>query len=212
MRLVGSNVGPGKSIVDGVPVPLLALLHFVIAMALLWPLVRVSRLRHVKRDEWFNLLLQALFGTFGFTLPMLGGVQRTSAVAAGGITSTIPVVVALLSWPILKERPNGRALASIALAIVGVVVINLAHVDQSAGGETSFTGNAAGGVVSPEASTREPQFATRAACRAPPTCPPQRSKFTRRCTIARLTRAFPASLGRAPRRLRLVCVPDPRAC
>jgi drug/metabolite transporter (DMT)-like permease len=151
MRLVGSNVGTGKSIVDVVPVPLLALLHFVIAMAVLWPLVRVSRLRHVKRDEWFNLLLQALFGTFGFTLPMLGGVQRTSAVAAGGITSTIPVVVALLSWPILKERPNGRALASIALAIVGVVVINLAHVDQSAGGETSFTGNAAGGVVSPEA-------------------------------------------------------------
>jgi drug/metabolite transporter (DMT)-like permease len=114
MRLVGSNVGTGKSIVDVVPVPLLALLHFVIAMALLWPLVRVSRLRHVKRDEWFNLFLQALFGTFGFTLPMLGGVQRTSAVAAGGITSTIPVVVALLSWPILKERPNGRALASIA--------------------------------------------------------------------------------------------------
>lgn len=151
MLLVGSNVGIGKSIVDFVPVPLLALLHFVIAMALLWPLVRVSRLRHVKRDEWFNLLLQALFGTFGFTLPMLGGVQRTSAVAAGGITSTIPVVVALLSWLILKERPNGRALASIALAIVGVVVINLAHVDQSAGGETSFTGNAAGGVVSPEA-------------------------------------------------------------
>jgi drug/metabolite transporter (DMT)-like permease len=105
----------------------------------------------VKRDEWFNLFLQALFGTFGFTLPMLGGLQRTSAVAAGGITSTIPVVVALLSWPILKERPNGRALASIALAIVGVVVINLAHVDQSAGGETSFTGTAAGGVVSPEA-------------------------------------------------------------
>jgi drug/metabolite transporter (DMT)-like permease len=151
MRLVGSNVGTGKSIVDVVPVPLLALLRFVIAMALLWPLVRVSRLRHVKRDEWFNLLLQALFGTFGFTLLMLGGVQRTSAVAAGGITSTIPAVVALLSWLILKERPNGRALASIALAIVGVVVINLAHVDQSAGGETSFTGNAAGGVVNPEA-------------------------------------------------------------
>jgi hypothetical protein len=84
MLLVGSNVGIGKSIVDFVPVPLLALLHFVIAMALLWPLVRVSRLRHVKRDEWFNLLLLALFVTFGFTLPMLGGVQRTSAVAAGG--------------------------------------------------------------------------------------------------------------------------------
>lgn len=141
MLLVGSNVGIGKSIVEFVPVPLFALLRFVIAMAVLWPLLRVSRLRRVKRDEWLNLFLQALFGTFGFTLLMLNGVQRTSAVAAGVITSTIPAVVALLSWLILKERPNGRALASIALAIVGVVVINLAHVNQNAGGETSFTGN-----------------------------------------------------------------------
>ena len=141
MLLVGSNVGIGKSIVEFVPVPLFALLRFVIAMAVLWPLLRVSKLRRVKRDEWVNLFLQALFGTFGFTLLMLNGVQRTSAVAAGVITSTIPAVVALLSWLILKERPNGRALASIALAIVGVVVINLAHGEQNPAGESSFTGN-----------------------------------------------------------------------
>ena len=141
MLLVGSNVGIGKSIVEFVPVPLFALLRFVIAMAVLWPLLRVTKLRRVKRDEWINLFLQALFGTFGFTLLMLNGVQRTSAVAAGVITSTIPAVVALLSWLILKERPNGRALASIALAIVGVVVINLAHGEQNPAGESSFTGN-----------------------------------------------------------------------
>ncbi|MFL9965359.1 DMT family transporter [Paraburkholderia sediminicola] len=141
MLLVGSNVGIGKSIVEFVPVPLFALLRFVIAMAVLWPLLRVAKLRRVKRDEWINLFLQALFGTFGFTLLMLNGVHRTSAVAAGVITSTIPAVVALLAWLILKERPNGRALASIALAIVGVVVINLAHVEHNAGGATSFTGN-----------------------------------------------------------------------
>ena len=110
MLLVGSNVGIGKSIVEFVPVPLFALLRFVIAMAVLWPLLRVTKLRRVKRDEWLNLFLQALFGTFGFTLMMLNGVHRTSAVAAGVITSTIPAVVALLSWLILKERPNGRAL------------------------------------------------------------------------------------------------------
>ncbi|MFL9895015.1 DMT family transporter [Paraburkholderia sp. RL17-381-BIF-C] len=141
MLLVGTNVGIGKSIVEFVPVPLFALLRFVIAMAVLWPLLRVAKLRRVKRDEWLNLFLQALFGTFGFTLLMLGGVQRTSAVAAGVITSTIPAVVALLSWLILKERPNGRALASIALAIVGVLVINLAHVDHNADGESSLAGN-----------------------------------------------------------------------
>ncbi len=141
MLLVGSNVGIGKSIVGFIPVPVFALLRFVIAMAVLWPLLRVAKLRRVKPGEWLNLFLQALFGTFGFTLLMLGGVQRTSAVAAGVITSTIPAVVALLSWLILKERPGGRALASIGLAIVGVVVINLAQAGQGARNEASVTGN-----------------------------------------------------------------------
>jgi drug/metabolite transporter (DMT)-like permease len=143
MLLVGSNVGIGKSIVAFVPVPLFALLRFVIAMAVLWPLLRVSKLRRVKSHEWLNLFLQALFGTFGFTLLMLGGVHRTSAVAAGVITSTIPAVVALFSWIFLKEKPDGRALASIALAIVGVVVINLAQsqAHTNATAESSFAGN-----------------------------------------------------------------------
>lgn len=143
MLLVGSNVGIGKSIVAFVPVPFFALLRFVIAMAVLWPLLRLSKMKQVKRGEWFNLFLQALFGTFGFTLLMLNGVHRTSAVAAGVITSTIPAVVALFSWLFLRERPDGRALASIALAVAGVVVINLAHASDAAGGEaaSSVAGN-----------------------------------------------------------------------
>jgi drug/metabolite transporter (DMT)-like permease len=143
MLLVGSNVGIGKSIVAFVPVPLFALLRFVIAMAVLWPLLRVNKLRRVKAGEWLNLFLQALFGTFGFTLLMLNGVHRTSAVAAGVITSTIPAVVALFSWIFLKEKPDRRALASIALAIAGVVVINLAHAGAATGpsSESSFAGN-----------------------------------------------------------------------
>ncbi|KWF88860.1 multidrug DMT transporter permease [Burkholderia diffusa] len=132
MLLVGSNVGIGKSIVVFVPVAILATLRFVIAIAVLWPLFSPVKMRAVRRAEWLNLFLQAFFGTFMFTLLMLNGVQRTSAVAAGVITSTIPAIVALFAWLILREKPNGRALASIALAIAGVVTINLAN--GSAGG------------------------------------------------------------------------------
>ncbi|MEM5330630.1 DMT family transporter [Paraburkholderia sp. JHI2823] len=142
MLLVGSNVGIGKSIVAFIPVPLFALLRFVIALAVLGPLLRRSRMQHVKRGEWVNLFLQALFGTFGFTLLMLGGVQRTSAVAAGVITSTIPAVVALFSWLFLRERPGARTLASIALAITGIAVVNLTHLGESAdAGASSLLGN-----------------------------------------------------------------------
>ncbi|PXX13628.1 threonine/homoserine efflux transporter RhtA [Paraburkholderia tropica] len=141
MLLVGSNVGIGKSIVAFLPVPLFALLRFVIALAVLWPLLRLSRMRRVKRDEWINLFLQALFGTFGFTLLMLGGVHRTSAVAAGVITSTIPAVVALFAWLFLRERPDARAFASIALAIAGIAVVNLAHTDAGSHNPGSLAGN-----------------------------------------------------------------------
>lgn len=149
MLFVGSNVGIGKSIVVFVPVAILATLRFVIAIAVLWPLFSPVKMRAVRRAEWLNLFLQAFFGTFMFTLLMLNGVQRTSAVAAGVITSTIPAIVALFAWLILREKPNGRALVSIALAIAGVVTINLANGSagrasaHGAGGASagSLTGN-----------------------------------------------------------------------
>jgi drug/metabolite transporter (DMT)-like permease len=145
MLLVGSNVGIGKSIVAFVPVPLFALLRFVIALAVLWPLLRLSKMRRVKRGEWLNLFLQALFGTFGFTLLMLGGVSRTSAVAAGVITSTIPAIVALFAWLFLGERPGVRAVASVVLAMIGIVVVNLSQA-QAASSATA-TGSLAGNLM-----------------------------------------------------------------
>ncbi|MBY4871015.1 DMT family transporter [Burkholderia sp. Bp9017] len=138
MLFVGSNVGIGKSIVVFVPVAILATLRFVIAIAVLWPLFSPVKMRAVRRAEWLNLFLQAFFGTFMFTLLMLNGVQHTSAVAAGVITSTIPAIVALFAWLILREKPNGRALVSIALAIAGVVTINLA---SNGAGSASAHGN-----------------------------------------------------------------------
>ncbi|MBU9356495.1 DMT family transporter [Burkholderia multivorans] len=143
MLFVGVNVGIGKSIVAFVPVALLATLRFVIAIAALWPLFNPAKMRAVRRAEWLNLFLQAFFGTFMFTLLMLNGVQRTSAVAAGVITSTIPAIVALFAWLFLGEKPNGRALVSIVLAIAGVVTINLASGNASAQGAPagSLTGN-----------------------------------------------------------------------
>ncbi len=145
MLLVGSNVGIGKSIVAFVPVPLFALLRFVIALAVLWPLVRPSKMRRVKRGEWVNLFLQAFFGTFGFTLLMLGGVSRTSAVAAGVITSTLPAIVALFAWLFLGERPGARAVVSVVLAMIGIVVVNLSQA-QTAGGAAA-AGSLAGNLM-----------------------------------------------------------------
>ena len=140
MLFVGSNVGIGKSIVVVVPILLFALLRFVIAVLVLSPLYRREKMKRVSRGEWINLFLQAFFGTFLFTLLMLGGVHRTTAVAAGVITSTIPAVVALLAWVFLKERPGPRAVSAIVLAVIGVVVVTLAR-DSGQTGPGSLEGD-----------------------------------------------------------------------
>jgi drug/metabolite transporter (DMT)-like permease len=140
MLFVGSNVGIGKSIVVVVPILLFALLRFVIAVLVLSPLYRREKMKQVSRGEWINLFLQAFFGTFLFTLLMLGGVHRTTAVAAGVITSTIPAVVALLAWVFLRERPGPRAVSAIVLAVIGVVVVTLAR-DSGQTGPGSLEGD-----------------------------------------------------------------------
>lgn len=140
MALVGVNVGLGKSIVLVVPVMLFGLLRFVVGVGILLPVYKPARMRAVRRAEWLGLFLQALFGTFLFTLFMLYGVSHTSALAAGVITSTIPAVVTLLSWPLLKERPNARALAAVGLAMAGMLIINTSHAGHH--GESSLLGNA----------------------------------------------------------------------
>ncbi|MCT7295401.1 MULTISPECIES: DMT family transporter [Ralstonia] len=133
MALVGSNVGFGKSIVAVMPVMLFALLRFLIAIVCMAPWYRPSRMRRVTRGEWTNLFLQAFFGTFGFTLLMLNGVRLTSALAAGIITSTIPAAVALLSWLVLREKPSGRTLVSVVLAVAGVAILNAYRGGESSG-------------------------------------------------------------------------------
>ncbi|WP_019451830.1 DMT family transporter [Cupriavidus sp. BIS7] len=145
MALVGSNVGLGKSIIAEVPVLLFALLRFLIAIVCLSPWYRPARMRQVSRAEWLNLFLMAFFGTFMFTLLMLGGVRLTSAMAAGVITSTIPATVAILSWLWLRERLSRRTVMSVLLAVSGIAVLNIArggggHGD-SAGGSGALIGN-----------------------------------------------------------------------
>ncbi|WP_020423734.1 EamA family transporter [Cupriavidus sp. WS] len=137
MALVGSNVGLGKAIVAYVPILLFALLRFAIAIVCLAPWYRPARMRAVSRGEWLNLFLQAFFGTFLFTLLMLGGVRLTSAMAAGVITSTIPATVALLSWLVLRERLSRRTVLSVLLAVAGIAVLNVARgTGHGAGGGT----------------------------------------------------------------------------
>ena len=141
MAMVGANVALGKFIVAQVPVFAFLLIRAAIACAVFLPEYRAHRRAGValSRSERRNLFLQAFLGIFLFSTCMLFGLRLTSAAAAGVITSTIPAAVALLSWIVLRERLPRAVAVSIALAIAGVAVLNLA---RDHGGQTNLAGNA----------------------------------------------------------------------
>lgn len=79
------------------------------------------------RDK-FSLVVQGLFGGFLFNVLMLSGLKFTSATMAGIIASIVPVFIVVFSYFILKERVTKNELISIAIAVTGIIFINLSKV------------------------------------------------------------------------------------
>ena len=123
MSLVGSYVALSKPLLTTFPVFLLALLRFAIGATAMahWLKKPLSEPPLSSRTRWL-LFFEAFFGNFLFSLCMLFGMRHTTAIAAGIIMSSIPAVVAALSWLWLKERISWRSWTGIACAAVGVAI------------------------------------------------------------------------------------------
>lgn len=144
MSLVGSYVALSKPLVLVFPVFLLAWLRFGIGGLAMWrwlkkPAHEPAISPHTRR----LLFLESFLGNFLFSLCMLFGVSMTTAVAAGVVMSSIPAVVALLSWVFLKERIGRRSAAGIVCAAIGIGLFSLQKgdpVQASASGTASVFG------------------------------------------------------------------------
>lgn len=133
MALVGSYVGLSKVLVLVLPVFLLAWLRFGIAAVAMagWVKRRPDETPLNTHDRRL-LFLESFFGNFLFSVCMLFGVARTSALAAGVIMAAIPAVVAILSRVILKERIAPRVAIGIACAVGGIALVSFG---KHAGGD-----------------------------------------------------------------------------
>ncbi|MDO9292714.1 MAG: DMT family transporter [Hydrogenophaga sp.] len=143
MSLVGSYVALSKPLVLVFPVFLLAWLRFGIGGLAMWRWLRKPADEAVISPRTRRLLfLESFLGNFLFSICMLFGVSLTTAVAAGLVMSSIPAVVAILSWLILKERIGRRTSAAIACAALGIGLFSLQKPDAgiAASAEASFLG------------------------------------------------------------------------
>jgi drug/metabolite transporter (DMT)-like permease len=146
MALVGSYVGLSKLLVAVIPVFLLAWLRFgIAAVAMAGWVKRPANEAPLSPHDRKLLFLESFLGNFLFSVCMLFGVARSTAVAAGVIMAGIPAAVALLSWLFLRERIAPRVLAGIACAVGGIALVSGskgAHGGAATGAEASWIGNA----------------------------------------------------------------------
>lgn len=127
MAIVGSAVVVGKLIVDGLPVMLAAGLTSAIAGAVLVPLllIRERGIPAVRRRDLGIILVQAFTGSFLWRIVLFYGLTLTTAAESGIITSTTPAAVGLLSFLLLGERLTRTRWIGIALAVLGILAINV---------------------------------------------------------------------------------------
>ncbi len=143
MMIVGSSVVAGKILVESVPVFLASELRFLIAALILVPLlIKWEGIPSLNKEDICLLFLQALCGVFLFSICMLYGLQYTTALESGIITSTLPAAVAGIAFFILREKPTRSKAIGIFLAVIGTLVINItgtfSHVER---GEAPLIGN-----------------------------------------------------------------------
>ena len=134
MAIVGMYVALSKPLTQAFPVFLLATLRFAIAAILMVPW-----LKHDAEVSSFvpapsvrsTLFWQSFFGNFLFSIFMLYGVSMTSATASGVILASLPAVVALLSWLLLKEKLRPSTIAAVFFAFGGVAALSVVKVPSS---------------------------------------------------------------------------------
>lgn len=145
MALVGSYVGLSKILVLVLPIFLLAWLRFGIAAVAMagWVKRQPGEAPLSRHDRWL-LFLESFFGNFLFSVCMLFGVARTSALAAGVIMAAIPAVVAILSSLLLHERITPRVAIGIACAVGGIALVSFG---KHAGGAGADAGGLLGNLL-----------------------------------------------------------------
>jgi drug/metabolite transporter (DMT)-like permease len=145
MALVGSYVALSKLLVAVFPVFLLAWLRFGIAAGAMAGWLRRARgERRLDARGRGLLFLESFFGNFLFSVCMLFGVARTTALAAGVILASIPAVVALMSRVFLGERIAPRVAAGIGCAVGGIALVSVSRHGAVGGTATAdaWIGNA----------------------------------------------------------------------
>jgi len=128
MAIIGASVSVGKLVIGYLPLFLASGLRYALSAAILfWLLGREGGMKQpLTRRQGVVLFLQSLTGQFLFSVLLLSGLNYISAAESGILTSTMPAVLALLSWLLLKEKIGWNKWLGIICVAAGMLLMNAA--------------------------------------------------------------------------------------
>ena len=100
-------------------------LRMVIALACILPLYRTISLSAYRRGDWKLLLPAVIFQPCLYFWLESAALGLTTSAQAGIISASVPLLVAVAAWMILKEPLSVRVTAGLLLSLAGVAVLTL---------------------------------------------------------------------------------------
>jgi len=125
MALFGSATPLSKLVTKDFPVFIAGGFRVFLAFVVLAPFIKLSNIKRYKGKDAWLLAGISLVGVLGFTVLMLYGMQMISGVTGSVIMSATPALTAILSVIFFKDEFNWKKGVSIALAVAGVLVMQL---------------------------------------------------------------------------------------
>lgn len=112
-----------KFVLDKLPVFTVACARYLIAVIVLFAVIRLRKLGKIERGDWKYVLIVGFLGYFLSLGAQLLGTKMSNASLASLVNSTNPVFIMVMAAIMLGEKLTVRKIASILLAIVGVYII-----------------------------------------------------------------------------------------
>ena len=127
MAMFGSATPVSKIVTQAAPVFIASLLRVGLGALFLAPAAYVKRahISDISIGDWIRIGLIAVFGMVGFSAFMLYGMRLASGVTGAIVMSTTPAVTATASMIFLGDQASWRKLTAIALAVLGVLILQL---------------------------------------------------------------------------------------
>ncbi|MDO9583584.1 MAG: DMT family transporter [Desulfomicrobium sp.] len=100
-------------------------LRMIIALTCILPLYRTVSLSAYRQGDWRLLLPAVIFQPCLYFWLESTALGLTTSAQAGIISASVPLLVAVAAWMILKEPLSARVTAGLLLSLVGVAVLTL---------------------------------------------------------------------------------------